>query len=64
MESPRCERCGDGIGFFEPMLWLVPDGSIVAAALLAVGEDARLSHEESRFYHPACLASAETPGDS
>lgn len=61
---PRCARCGDPIGVYEPMWSEQPDGTIVDSALLTIGEDARKGHAHSRFFHHGCLAPAELPRES
>ncbi len=61
---PRCARCGDRIGVYEPMWSEQPDGTIVDSALLTIGEDARKGHAHSRFFHHGCLAPAELPRES
>jgi hypothetical protein len=60
---PRCARCGDAIGVYEPVWWELSDGSITDSGLLALGYDPG-RHSDSRFYHRGCLAPEEVPRES
>jgi hypothetical protein len=51
---PRCRRCGDVIGAYEPMV-LVTDGRARITSRAAVGD--RPAHE-SECFHERCYADA------
>jgi hypothetical protein len=59
-----CAGCGSRIGIYEPLLWRLPDGSVIEAGWLAVREDVRAHHPASVFYHRGCLSDDQDLGGS
>lgn len=55
-DPPRCAACDKAIGVYEPLRWLLPDGSMVESGWMHLGDDPRAKHPDSRLFHALCAA--------
>ncbi len=59
MESLRCARCGEVIGFYEPIRVLLPDGTLRKGSRLMLRDELAT---EDRVLHEGCYRGSELEG--
>lgn len=50
---PWCERCGQALGVYEPLIWLSPDGP-VETGLLGLRDESMCDPDSARLLHRGC----------
>ena len=59
MNRPRCARCGDVIGVYEPLRLFLSDDTVIEGSWLTLR--AELQQEGSIAFHHQCLSVTEGP---
>ena len=56
-----CARCREPLGLFEPIWWMLPDGSIQNTGLLYLCEHPQPMLRLSQLFHHGCLTPEHLP---